>query len=173
MKHVGLPTKQLGTRSDSMIKSINGNIFGVAGPLYGEFASQRPVTRTFDAVFDLRPNKRFSKQSRRRWFETLSPSLWGHYNDDMGTPLDEFKNNRKIINIDLALFEILRDRAIRLLCDFEPNPKYKLPLDIWFFFIRSMCHDGILWITLKWLENGTFPTDDIAVGDFNFTVYFC
>ena len=48
-------------------------------PVTGEFPSQRPVTRSFDVFFDLRLNKRLSKQSRRRWFETLSPSLWRHY----------------------------------------------------------------------------------------------
>ena len=36
------------------------------------FSSQRPVTWSFDAHFDLR----LSKQSRRRWFETPSRSLW-------------------------------------------------------------------------------------------------
>ena len=42
---------------------------------------QRPVTRNFDGVFFyLRLNKRLSKQSRRRWFETPSWSLWRHYN---------------------------------------------------------------------------------------------
>ena len=28
----------------------------------GEFPAQRPVTRSFDVFFDLRPNKRLSKQ---------------------------------------------------------------------------------------------------------------
>ena len=42
--------------------------------------SQRPVTRSFGGFFDLRLNKRLSKQSRRRWFETLSRSLWCHCN---------------------------------------------------------------------------------------------
>ena len=49
-------------------------------PVTGEFPSQRPVTRTFDVFFDLRLNKRLSKQSRRRWFETPSRSLWRHCN---------------------------------------------------------------------------------------------
>ena len=31
--------------------------------------TQRPVTRSFEVVFDLRLNKRLSKQSRPRWFE--------------------------------------------------------------------------------------------------------
>ena len=42
-------------------------------PVTGEFPSQRPVTWRIDIFFDLRLNKRLSKQSRRRWFET--PSL--------------------------------------------------------------------------------------------------
>ena len=36
----------------------------------GEFPSQRPVVRSFDAFFDLRLNKRLSEQSNRRWFGT-------------------------------------------------------------------------------------------------------
>ena len=49
-------------------------------PVIGEFPSQRPVTRSFDVFFDLRPNKRLTKQLRRRWFETPSRSLRRHYN---------------------------------------------------------------------------------------------
>ena len=50
-------------------------------PVTGEFPSQRPVKRSFDVFFYLPQNKRLSKQSRRRWFETLSRSLWCHCND--------------------------------------------------------------------------------------------
>ena len=50
-------------------------------PVTGEFPSQRPVTRSFDAVFDLHLNKRLSKQSWGWWFETPSRSLWRHRND--------------------------------------------------------------------------------------------
>ena len=50
---------------DIMITSSNGSILRVTG----EFPSQRPVTRNFDAFFDLRLNKRLSQHSRRRWFE--------------------------------------------------------------------------------------------------------
>ena len=48
--------------------------------VFGEFPSQRPVTRGFDVFFDLRLNKRLSKQPRRWWFETPSCSLWRHCN---------------------------------------------------------------------------------------------
>ena len=68
------------------MKSSNWNIFSVTGPLCagnspvtGEFPSQRPVPRSFDVFFDLRPNKRLSKQSWGWRFETPSRSLWRHY----------------------------------------------------------------------------------------------
>ena len=54
----------------NMITSSNGNIFRVTGPLCGEFTgpgefpAQRPVTRSFNVFFDLRLNKRLSKQPR-------------------------------------------------------------------------------------------------------------
>ena len=50
-------------------------------PVPGEFPAQRPVTRRFDIFFDLRLNKRLSKQSRGCWFETPSRPLWRHCND--------------------------------------------------------------------------------------------
>ena len=49
-------------------------------PLTGEFPSRKTVTRSFDVFFDLRLNKRLSKQSRRRWFETPLRFLWRHCN---------------------------------------------------------------------------------------------
>ena len=45
-------------------------------PITGEFPAQRPVTRSFNVFFDLRLNKRLSKQSRGWWFETPSRPLW-------------------------------------------------------------------------------------------------
>ena len=49
-------------------------------PITSEFPSQRPVTRSFDVFFDLRLNKRLSKQSRDWWLETPSRPLWRHSN---------------------------------------------------------------------------------------------
>ena len=69
-----------------MMTSSNGNIFRVTGPLCGEFTgpgefpAQRPVTRSFDVFFDLRLNKRLSKQPWGWWFETPAWSLWRHRN---------------------------------------------------------------------------------------------
>ena len=52
----------------------------VNSPATSEFPSQRPVTRSYDVFFDLRLNKRLSKQSWGWWFETLSSPLWRHRN---------------------------------------------------------------------------------------------
>ena len=41
-------------------------------PVTGEFSAQRPVTQSFQVVFDLCLNKRLSKQSWGCWFEILS-----------------------------------------------------------------------------------------------------
>ena len=49
-------------------------------PATGEFPAQRPVTRSFDIFFDLRPNKRLIKQSWGWWFEMPSCSLWRRCN---------------------------------------------------------------------------------------------
>ena len=72
--------------TETMMTSSNGNIFRATGPLCGEFTgpgefpAQRPVTRSFDVSFDLRPNKRLSKQSWGWRLETASWSLWRQYN---------------------------------------------------------------------------------------------
>ena len=69
-----------------MMTSSNGNIFRVTGHLCGEFTGlrwsprKRPVTRSFDIFFDLRLNKRLSKQSWCWWFETLLCPLWRQRN---------------------------------------------------------------------------------------------
>ena len=71
----------------NVMTSSNGNIFRVTGPLcgeftgHGEFPAQRPVTRSFDVFFDLRLNKRLSKNSWGWWFEMPSRSLWRYCND--------------------------------------------------------------------------------------------
>ena len=49
-------------------------------PVSGEFPAQRPVTRSFDIFFDLRLNKRLSKQPWGWWFETPSCPLWRQCN---------------------------------------------------------------------------------------------
>ena len=89
-----------------MMTSSNENISALlalcAGnsPVTGEFPSQRPVTRSFDAFFDLRLNKQFSKQRWRSWFETPSRSLWRHCNDSRPSRLPHrHLGNRLIVTV--------------------------------------------------------------------------
>ena len=76
-----------------MMTSSKENILHVTGHLCGEFTghrwipAQRPVTRSFDVFFDLRLNKRLSKQSWGWWFGTLSCPLWRHRNGTISTQL--------------------------------------------------------------------------------------
>ena len=70
-----------------MMTSSNGNIFRVTGPLCGESTfdrwfphTKRPVTCSFDAFFDVRLNKRLSKQSRCWCLKMPLGSLWHHCN---------------------------------------------------------------------------------------------
>ena len=49
-------------------------------PVTGEFPPQRLLTRSLDASFDLRLNKRLCKHSICRWSETPSRSLYRHCN---------------------------------------------------------------------------------------------
>ena len=58
-------------------------------PVTGEFPAQRPMTRSFDVFYDLRPNRRFSKQPWVWWFETPSRPLWRH--------CDGFTTSRNLI----------------------------------------------------------------------------
>ena len=54
-------------------------------PVSGEFPTQRPVTRSFDVFFDLRPNEPLCKHSWGWWLETQSSPLWRHSNDVMNS----------------------------------------------------------------------------------------
>ena len=56
-------------------------------PVPGAFPTQRPVTRSFDVYFDVRPNKQLSKRSRGWWFETPLRPLWRHRND-LAAPME-------------------------------------------------------------------------------------
>ena len=90
-----------------MMTSSNGNIFRVTGHLCGEFPAQRPVTRNFDVFFDLRLNKRLSKQSWGWWFETLSRPLLRHCNGTTAGLLT-------IQHSDMHITKVVRTRVYKL-----------------------------------------------------------
>ena len=66
-----------------MMTSSNGNISRVTGHL----------TRSFGVFFDLRLNKRLSKQSWGWWFDTLSCPLWCHCNAYAGAFVSELDHH--------------------------------------------------------------------------------
>ena len=72
------------TRHDDVIKSEyflhNMVLCERNPPVTGGFPSQRPVKRSLIIFFDVRLNKRLSKQPRRRWFEPPWRLLWHHCN---------------------------------------------------------------------------------------------
>ena len=74
----------------TMMTSSIGNICRVTGHLCGEFTGLRwiprikAVTQSFDIFFDLRLNKRLSKQWWCWWFETVSCLLWRQCNGVVG-----------------------------------------------------------------------------------------
>ena len=124
-----------------MMTSSNGKIFCVTGPLCGEFTgpgefpAQRPVTRSFDVFFDLRLNKRLSKQSWGWWFETPSWSLWRQCNE---------LNNCQ--NCGLCYFgkTLATSHAFQSYSKFVNNWK-KSVLYHFLKLVTEMCHDFFWW----------------------------
>ena len=75
-----VPRKQFRAWWRHQMETVSALLVICAGnsPVNGEFPTQRPVTRSFDVFFDLRLNKRLSKQSWSWWFETPSRPLYRH-----------------------------------------------------------------------------------------------
>ena len=71
----------------SFMETISALLAICAGnsPVPGEFPTQRPVTRSCDVFFDLRLNKRLSKQPWGWWFETISCPICRHSNEAEGS----------------------------------------------------------------------------------------
>ena len=128
--------------------SSNGNIFRVTGPLCGEFTgpgeflTQGPVTRRFDVFFDLRLNKRLSKQPSGWWFEPPSWSLWRQCNESKWPPMDssfEMSNKMKLFNHHKGTLGTKFRRGLKQ-NDF-------IPWVAWLF--GDACY-GKTWIWMSW-----------------------
>ena len=78
-------------------------------PVPGEFPELRPVTQSFDVFFDLRPNKRLSKQWRGWWFETPSRLLWRQCNDGNKTILWPYPSNENSQTDDTMMLNLFID----------------------------------------------------------------
>ena len=125
--------------------SSNGNIFRVTGPLCGEFTglgefpTQRPVTRSFDVFFDLRLNKRLSKQPWGWWFEPPSWSLWRHRNRDAVTAMWRYCYGRGYIWASVchrwALGSAVTSNILLLITNFFKLSSQLLNISHMLFFI--------------------------------------
>ena len=69
-----------------MMTSSNGNFSALLAICAGNLPvpTHRPVTRSFNVFFDLRPNERLSEQWWGWWFETQLYPSWLHCNVVMG-----------------------------------------------------------------------------------------
>ena len=116
-------------------------------PVAGVFPSQRPVTRSIGVFFDVRLNKRLSKQSGSRWFETSWCSIWRHYDDSnliyrhsrtlarVATVTCWLYPNKFYLN--LSYLNLLRSTAkTQLRVTFQ----IKLPLTVIHLFFMSIKH---------------------------------
>ena len=106
-------------------------------PVPGEFPSQRPVTRSFDVFFDLRLNKRLSKQPWGCWFDTPSWSLWRQCNET--ACYDNY----------FRIWRIPRWLVAQMLITDALNRKYYSPMAS---SIHSNCM--CLYISFIFIENG-------------------
>ena len=132
--------------------SSNGNIFRVTGLLCGEFTGPRWIRRTkaSDAelwcLFDLRPNKRLSKQSWGWWFETLSCSLWRHCNEVIDDDLS---------SVCRCTHDLDRSGSIATGTPYQYSVRWSRtqpalsPLEHWWSYHRKMYHK-------------TFPADHLC-----------
>ena len=103
------------TSDMDMMMSSKWNIFRVTDHMCQELTRYRLISRTkandaelWSFLFNLRLNKRLSKQSKGWWFETPSRWLWRHC---IGTVQDEGRtHNNEILkpSLDNAVYKILR-----------------------------------------------------------------
>ena len=84
----------------------------------GEFLAQRPVTRSFDVFFDLRLNKRLSKQSWGWWFEMPSHPLWRHYNVKRQSASNYVIVPQYLCALCFYIFDVPLMNSIQMVCDF-------------------------------------------------------
>ena len=133
-------------------------------PVTGGFPSQRRVTQSFDVFFDLRLNKRLSKQSRCRWFETISRSLWRHcngYNYSDASRINTLRPN-KIVAISQTTFSTafswMKDVWMSIKISLRFVPKVQINNIPALVQIMHWCHPGdwsVLVQAIGWVPSGT------------------
>ena len=116
-------------------------------PAAAEFPAQRSVTRSIDVFFDLRLNKRFSKQWWGWWFETPPRPLWRHGLlkwpcDACGWMLHEHVQNMAPMVLAPSYFQCNHFIIIVWLRVKFSN---EMLIDMW------LKNQGILWTNVAWI----------------------
>ena len=93
-------------------------------PVTGEFPLQRPVTRCFAVFFELRMNKRLSKQSWGWWFETPSWSLWRHCNAEIRVTGAKPPHHLKLQHVTHFLCIVWKNYPSNLWTNINPGATY-------------------------------------------------
>ena len=141
-----------------IMTSSNGNIFRVTGTLCGkftgpgEFPTQRPVTRSFDVFFDLRLNKRLSKQSWCWWFEMPSCSLWCHCNDTDMSHRTSQSWAWHLLTIQIHTKFISNENLLKTLSSMSP-----ITINISSQNFAQFCKTSILFVNWKSAHGQTSP----------------
>ena len=107
----------------------------------GGFPSQRPVKGSFDVFFDLRLSKRLSKQSRRRWFETPSRSMWRHCNESFTYSSGIIMESSLLINLSLQFKLFIHFAFYLTVCN---DDMYTVLCWCWFL------NDRFIWHFIQW-----------------------
>ena len=127
--------------------SSNGNIFRVTSHLCGEFTGPRwiPLTKASDAelwcFFDLRPNKRLSKQWWGWWFETPPCPLRRHRNVNGVQIRGEF------------IHEIRLDKGSKVDTIIQFTPRWMLTVGAFVVFLLFGCSCSYVYQTRMKQEN--------------------
>ena len=104
-----------------MIKYVEDMAFALTEPLCArfnrdisvEFSQTLNRPRSFDVFFDLRLNKRLSKQSRRLWFETPSCSSWRRCNESLIRQLDHCIFQSNLCYVSFLVYHMLKGPKLK------------------------------------------------------------
>ena len=125
-------------------------------PVSGESPEQTPLTRSFGVFFDLRLNKRSSKQSRRRWFETPLCPLWRHCNVWTG----QWHVHSRVSSVPIHVWEIYTLLMIMLTDIFQNSSRvYRLGFFLLFLtFSTGMAasHPSLLFLGVRCSRAGPY-----------------
>ena len=128
-------------------------------PVTGEFPTQRPVTRSSDVYFDLRPNERLSKQWWGWWFETLSRSLWRHRNEMELTHWDHFKLFRATVCLGWVESQRYMIHLSRFIAVFNIWPRITVHLNSLSSVLRNMFMSTLYGVAHRGMQCSIFDDE--------------